>query len=464
MADGGWRVFYRGMPATPDFFTTALRLDAADVPDDVIHQARRCLLDTLGVAAGASRLPLTVAADAFSLSQFAPGDSPLLFRTGSLAPAGAALANALAIDALDLHDGHNLTKGHAGVAVVAALLAFPRRRPGGNFLVDLVVGYEVAVRAGIALHRTSREFHTSGAWNALGCALVATRCLGLGPDHAAEALGIAEFYAPRSPMMRCIAHPTMVKDGSGVGAWAGVSAALLAQEGFTGAPAELLAGGSGEWEDFGSSWHLRETYFKPFPVCRWAHPALVAARQLRPELGGEEIRSVKVETFAEAVCLATRKPATTEEAQYSLPFPLAAMLLAGKVDPESISGPGLAAPAVLDLAARIELVEEPSLSALFPARRRARLTVVTATGRTLQREAEPVWEGTSQPTDDELLAKFVGLVEPRLGQAAAALGASILRSRGTPEEMAALLSLLSGGAGGTGEDPAPARPPSLVSR
>ena len=56
-----------------------------------------------------------------------------------------------------------------------------------------------------------------------------------------HALGIAEFHAPRSQMMRCIDYPTMLKDGSGWGAMAGVSAAYLAADGFTGAPARFAS-------------------------------------------------------------------------------------------------------------------------------------------------------------------------------------------------------------------------------
>lgn len=70
-------------------------------------------------------------------------------------------------------------------------------------LTRLGVGYEVAVRAGIALHATTPDRHTSGAWHALGVAAVAGRHLALDANALAEALGIAEFYGPRSQMMRC---------------------------------------------------------------------------------------------------------------------------------------------------------------------------------------------------------------------------------------------------------------------
>lgn len=81
---------------------------------------------------------------------------------------------------------------------------------------------------------------SSRAWNALGSAATAARLLHLSRKQAKEALGIAEYYGLRSMLIRCIAYPTMLKDGAGLGAYVGTSAALLAKNGFTGAPAEAI--------------------------------------------------------------------------------------------------------------------------------------------------------------------------------------------------------------------------------
>ena len=110
------------------------------------------------------------------------------------------------------------------------------------FLASLVVGYEIGTRAGIALHRTACDYHTSGAWIAIAAAALGARSMGLDAAQTREAIGIAEYHGPRSQMMRVVDQPTMVKDGSGWGAMAGVSAAYLAAEGFTGAPAVTVEG------------------------------------------------------------------------------------------------------------------------------------------------------------------------------------------------------------------------------
>jgi 2-methylcitrate dehydratase PrpD len=91
---------------------------------------------------------------------------------------GAAFALASQIDNLDAHDGLNETKGHIGCAVVPALCALPKHRPdltGREALAAMVMAYEVAARAAVALHTSVTDYHTSGAWNGLGVAALGCR-------------------------------------------------------------------------------------------------------------------------------------------------------------------------------------------------------------------------------------------------------------------------------------------------
>ncbi|GEO18799.1 MmgE/PrpD family protein [Microvirga aerophila] len=130
-----------------------------------------------------------------------------------------------------------------------------RRWDGRELLTSLVLGFKIATRAGMALHGSVEDYHTSGAWNALGCASMLARYLNLDENRTRHAVGIVEYHGPRTEMMRCIDHPTMVKDRSGWGALAGVSAAHLASDGFTDAPAALIeADRSGIWNNLGERW------------------------------------------------------------------------------------------------------------------------------------------------------------------------------------------------------------------
>ncbi|WP_136068054.1 MmgE/PrpD family protein [Modicisalibacter radicis] len=411
---------------------------AAAAPLDWIHNfdperlearhyehAKRCLLDLVGVAAGATRTPLARHARRFATRQYG-GDRPLLFAEGNASPAGVALHGAWLIDALDAHDGQVLTKGHAGVAILPGLLALPEvaSLSGRQFLGLLVLGYEVATRAGIALHATSPDYHTSGAWNALGVAAVAAHLLGLERATLHEALGIAEFYGPRSQMMRCIDHPTMVKDGSGWGAMTGISAALLAEDGFTGAPAVSVTDEdvAAIWRDLGERWYLHEQYFKAYPVCRWAQPAVEAVLAARPaDLDPERVARIEIVTFHEGKRLHVTHPTTTEQAQYSLPWPVACALATGTVAVDGITE-RLGDPALARLAECVEIRESDDFNARFPAERWASAVLHLDDGTRLE---SPACEARGNPTnplaDAELLAKYDALAEPVLGERATRL-------------------------------------------
>lgn len=385
-----------------------------DIPDAVQGQARRCLLDTLGAAIGGRRTALSQIIYDHAATVYGGSGARLWLDGRQVSPPGAALANGMTIDSLDVHDGHALTKGHAGAAVVPAALATLALGEKGvlsgrELLVTLIVGYEVAIRAGMSLHATSCDYHTSGAWNALGCAAVIGRRLGLSHEQMRHALGIAEYHGPRSQMMRCIDHPTMVKDGSGWGAMAGLSAGLLAHGGFTGAPALTVESleANDFWADLGSNWLISEQYFKPYAVCRWAQPAIVGALQLRQEIDPDKIKRIRVRTFHEAARLRCRHPRTTEEAQYSLPFPIAAALVHQQLGPAELSGVALNDPLVLRLSDCVELEEDPGFSAQFPAKRFALVQIETVDGAHYDSGAvEATWGEEAPPTDDQLREKF----------------------------------------------------------
>ena len=94
---------------------------------------------------------------------------------------------------------------------------------------------------------------------------------------------------------------------------------------------------------------------KPYPICRWAHAAIDAARELRLAHGitAGQVEAVQVNSFDYAASLFQGLPETTSKAQYSLPFPVATMLVHGRIGLEHISGAGLADPAVAAMVRRI---------------------------------------------------------------------------------------------------------------
>jgi 2-methylcitrate dehydratase PrpD len=341
--------------------------------------------------------------------------------------AGAVYAAATQTDNLDGHDGFNPAKGHVGVAVIPALAALAERLPGlsgPDALAALVVGYEIASRAGVALHGTVADYHTSGAWNALGVAAIAVRLWGGDVERLRQALGIAEYHGPRSQMMREIATPTMLHDGSGWGGLAGMTAAVLAEAGFKGAPAVTVEADvtAGYWADLGRVWLTDQQYIKPYPTCRWGHGAVDAARRLRERDGVDpaEIAEVRVNTFAAAAALFPGMPGTTSEAQYSLPFAVAAMLANGRLGLHEITGAGLNDARVAALVAKTVVRVEPRHEARFPAGRWSDVELVLADGRVLASGDVDASGGPhTQFSDDEIIAKYRAFAVPTLGEARA---------------------------------------------
>lgn len=324
-----------------------------DLPAAVRSQAKLCLLDLLGVGIGGSTTRLSKIICDHAVAEFG-GGVPILFDARTASASGAALAGGMTIDALDAHDGWNPAKGHAGCGLLPGLLALAHvagEDDGREILTCLALGYEYACRLAAALHGSVPDYHTSGAWVAVAVAGLGARLLKLGPDQTRHALGIAEYHGPRSQMMRCIDQPTMLKDGSGWGAMAGVSAALMAAKGFTGAPAITVETGPKVWNDLGTRWLILEQYFKPYPVCRWAQGPVEAVLALKCAhgLAARDIERIEITSFHEATRLAVNAPQTTEEAQYSTSFPCAIALVRDGITPADVNDAALSDPEILRL-------------------------------------------------------------------------------------------------------------------
>ncbi len=400
--------------------------ETSDIPESALSMAATLLIDTIGVSAGAADLEAGHIARDFAVDFLAAGSAAsgarLLFDGRPASLAGAAYANATQIDNLDGHDGYNPTKGHIGCAVVPALLAFAEQQPGlsgRQALAAMVIAYEVAARAGIALHATVSDYHTSGAWNALGAAALGCRLMGTASQTLRQAFGIAEYHGPRSQMMREIGNPTMLHDGSGIGAMTGVSAALLAMRGFTGAPALTVQdpGVSAYWRDLGHVWTIENNYIKPYPVCRWSHAAIDATRQLmhQTEVSPAEIDAVEVRTFHQAAKLFPGMPRTTSQAQYSLCYALAALLVHKRLGPAEISPPAFGDADVARLLPAVRVIEDDRHNVRFPAERWSDVTMTLKDGRALMSGDVHARGGPEAPmSEHEIETKFMTMSAPPL--------------------------------------------------
>ena len=394
-------------------------LNLNDIPDAVKEQAKLSILDLIGIGAGGAGTRLSAIIREPAAQEFG-GTIPMLFDGRTASAQGAALAAGITIDSLDGHDGFNMAKGHIGAPLFPAILAlgYEQQISGREVLLATILGYEFGARVAMAQHATAPDYHTSGSWGAVTAAAAGAYILQLNTDQTRHALGIAEYHGPRSQMMRCIDHPTMLKDGAGWGAMAGVSAAKLAQAGFTGAPALIVEEAPEFWQDLGERWYMLEQYYKPYPVCRWAQAPIEAALHLQRTHGftHHDVTGLEIETFHEAIRLATSAPETTEQAQYSTSYPVAVALVHGDVTPDAIADDALGDPDVMRLSHMLVMREQDHANAHFPTRRYARAKITLRDGQVLESDwMEPKWDHRTPATAGELTNKFRALAHPVLG-------------------------------------------------
>src|SRR5438128_11278281 len=116
MAEGERGASSVAAPADVPAFVHGLSFE--QLPGEVVASARRSLLDLIGVAAAGSRTRAAAIASTYAATQLCGSErsARILFDGRRSGMAGAAFAGAMTIDAIDGHDGHALTKGHAGVA------------------------------------------------------------------------------------------------------------------------------------------------------------------------------------------------------------------------------------------------------------------------------------------------------------------------------------------------------------
>ena len=389
-------------------------LNWQEVPEPVRRQTKRCIKDILATAAGATTLPDTARMTALLSEQFKTGPAPLWFQKRRAAFLGAAFFNAFLTDSLDCHDGFRLCKGHAGATVVPVILSASagHQVAGSELLVSVLIGYEVACRAGKAIHAAySPAYHSSGAWAALGAAAGAARIRNINADKLDEAMGIAEYYAPMSPMLRCTQHPAVVKDGAAAGAWAAAMAIEMLGHGLGGLPSLLSteSQASQQMASFGKEWLILRQYFKPYPTCRWTHPPVEAIATLKTEhhFDADQIDAVTIETFREAMTLDSFPPADTHTAQYSMPWSVAAFLVDGLLGIQQVHPDKLADKRILGLGRQIKMVFAQDIQDRFPQQCLARVTVTLKGG---ERFVSPITAARGDPetplTDEQLQRKF----------------------------------------------------------
>ena len=414
--------------------TFALSTRFEDLPREVVVEARRRLLDTFACAVGALDEPAPIIARGVAATvSGTPGAA--VFGGGRSSADWAAFANGVHIRYLDCNDTYlSLEPAHPSDNWAAVMAAGEHVGANGrDWIAAAVVAYEVQCRLCDASSIRARGWdHTT--YGALSTALAAAKLLGLSHAQTVHALGIAGTTGTALRLTRAGELSMWKGCAFAFAARNGVFAAQLAEEGMTG-PAPLFEGDMGFCQQVSGAlklpklggpkrddWMLPKTSIKFVPAEYHSQSAIAAAFELRPQIPSPSaIKSVEIATFRTAVEIIGQdpekwRPKTRETADHSLPYCTVVALVDGEVSARQFSPERLADPALLDLVARTTVIEDPELTAGYPAGIPNRVKVALTDGTVLVASVSfPPGHDKNPLTDAQLETKFRGLVVPVLG-------------------------------------------------
>lgn len=392
------------------------------VTEEVRSRVQLCLLDTLAAITAGHHTEGSQTVTQYALKTFADGGTTILDGDHRQCNTeGAGFANAIAANALDIDEGHIGADGHpAAIVVPAAIAAAEEEGTTVEELLDAVlVGYEMAVRTGIALPATTGHHTGTGSWGAVGAAAAVAKLWQSSIETTAQALSIAEFSAPQTPILRSVAAPGsgLTKDGIGWGAYVGITATALAEQGLSGSGTLFDDPDVNILEDIGNEYEITEAYYKPYPCCRWIHPGIDAVKALQQahDIDVNDITEIRVHTFRNGVKLGTRQPESADAAEYSHPFALATTIRNGTFTPADLEQATLSDKRILELAEKVELICDESLEDRYEKAWLAWIEIETSSNTYTSEVTHPRGSTERPMTSREHHAKQKMLLDPHLG-------------------------------------------------
>jgi 2-methylcitrate dehydratase PrpD len=423
----------KGATAAVSRFITTTHLK--DIPDDAIQQAKRCLIDGLGVILAGSAVRGSVIVRDYVRSvtdrkeATALGTDRLMTSMALAALANGASGHAMDFDDTQLSTTPDRTYGlltHPTVPPLATALAISERMglSGAAFLEAFLVGFEVECKIAEAIDPSHyvRGFHSSGTAGTFGAAAAAAKLLKLNEQQVGHMLAIASSLASGIRVnFGTMTKPLHVARASENG----IFAAELAAKGFTGGD-DGLDGPWGFFQVFGGGADLDRLVpalgkpysivspgvsIKPYPCGSLGHPSLDAMLKLvlDNDLRPEQVRAVRLRAGSNILEPLRYKTAKTElEAKFSIPFLMSTIILRRKAGIGEFTDAFVASEPVQRMMERVTPVFDAKIEAQGFDKIRSIIEVDVADGRTLIQASDDRYRGApDRPfTRQELHDKF----------------------------------------------------------
>ncbi len=425
------------MDATFDFAQNFVNVTFDDLPTEVVEITKKEVLDTLAVAVAGLGQPGPK--ELVELVQEWGGrEEATVIGCRQKVPApNAAQVNATLVHTRDYDDVHEQAVMHPGVATIPPALAMAELKgglDGKEFITAIALGVDMICRLGLGTRPGVSPIQTGWHFTTLygypTAALTAGRVLGLDEDKMINAFGIA--YHQCSGNGQCTIDGALTKRmGPGFSVRGGVTAALLAQRGVTGAK-NCLEGECGLFKvyqhgeydrdilthDLGRFFEGINVSIKPYPCCRGVHPSIDAALAIKAKhnINPKEIKEIRFATGAanyKLLCTpfdAKVKPRNPVDAQFSIPWGIATTLVKGRVTMGDYTPEAIKDKQVLELTGKLKAEVDHALDSprgIEP----ARIEVIMNNGDTFSEQVQLALGTPSRPMSfDDCVKKFEDII------------------------------------------------------
>lgn len=375
----GAEVMEAGTDFAQVFSDFAANLSFSDLPESVVKAAEVNIYDTLACSIAGKTAPGVIELEGLVNHWGGIPEATVLWSKDRLPAPAAAWLNGVMAHARDYDDTHDKAILHAGVSVIPAALAAVEMAEeavtGEEFLVAVVAGLEFMSRIGVATQIGLIEsgFIYSSLLGYFGATVAAAKVLKFSPQQMVNAIGIAFTQAAGTHQVTRDAAMTK-RMQPGFAARAAVTSVAMSKAGIRGAQrsiegqdglsriylqssidSEILR------EGLGLHYHMSDLAYKPYPCCRFNHPAIDAALKVHGQAGFDwrKVSKVEIGTNHQAwqavgTPLEVRQaPETIVQAQFSICYTVACGLVKGQVGLFDFSDEGLKQEAVQALAKKV---------------------------------------------------------------------------------------------------------------
>jgi 2-methylcitrate dehydratase PrpD len=418
------------MDAAYSFARNFVNTKYEDLPPEVIEATKKEILDFFGVALGGMSQPGATHVCALIKEWGGKEESSIIGCTQRVPAPNAAQANATMAHTLDFDDVHEAAVMHPGIASIPVVMAVGEAQgnlSGKEFITCTALGVDMMCRLALATTPGKSPielgWHLTTLFGFMGAAATAARVMRLNEDKIVDAIGIG--YHQSCGNGQCVKDGALTKRlGPGFAVKGGITAALMAKMGVTGAKNSL----EGEWglyrqymdgdyspeiltADLGKRFEGANVAIKPYPCCRGIHPAIDAALALVSEsnIRSKDIKEIVLsvtDAHLKLLCQpleAKRSPRSPVDAQFSIPWGVASAIVGKKVGLSDFTDSAIRNQDVLEVTRKMRVEVDNGLHK--PGPEPTRVKIITNEGKAFSKVVESPLGSLERPMSFEDCAR-----------------------------------------------------------